>query len=79
MQIAEALARDGEGKRPYSVAYHLEQAARASLDLQPRDRTLPDRAVKALTRGGDRARRAMESGTAVQLNATSGPALCGPR
>jgi len=47
------------------AADHLELAAVASLDLDPADRTVPDRAADALLEAGDRARRRMESRTAV--------------
>ncbi len=66
LQLADRLSQDGE-RHPNSVGYHLEQAARASMDLDPKDRTLADRAVVALRRAGDRARRAMESGAAVDF------------
>lgn len=77
LQLAERLAeREGE-RYPRSVAYHLEQAARASLDLDPSDRTLADRAVEALARAGDLARQGIESRAAVDLYeralALSGP------
>jgi class 3 adenylate cyclase/tetratricopeptide (TPR) repeat protein len=65
LRVADGLAKDGEDRHPHSLAYHLEQAARASLDLDPKDRSLADRAVEALSEAGDRDRRAMESGTAV--------------
>jgi class 3 adenylate cyclase/tetratricopeptide (TPR) repeat protein len=57
VQVATALSRDPEAsaRYPRSIAYHLEQAARASLDLNPRDRSLADQAVEALARAGDRA------------------------
>ncbi|HEX9236392.1 MAG TPA: AAA family ATPase, partial [Actinomycetota bacterium] len=64
-QVADRLVEDGQDRHPHSMAYHLEQAARASLDLDPNDRTLADRAVEALARAGDRDRRAMDSATAV--------------
>ena len=50
-----------------AVAYHLEQAAHASLDLNPSDRSLADRAVEALSKAGDRARRGIESRLAIEL------------
>ncbi|HJP66434.1 MAG TPA: tetratricopeptide repeat protein [Actinomycetota bacterium] len=65
LQVAKGLARDGEDRHPNALAYHLEQAARASLDLDPADRSLAERAVEALARAADRARRAMESPTAI--------------
>jgi class 3 adenylate cyclase/tetratricopeptide (TPR) repeat protein len=65
LQVAEGLAQDGEDRHPHSYAYHLEQAAKASLDLNPRDRSLAERAVRALARAGDLDRWAMDSATAV--------------
>src|SRR5207244_52453 len=50
---------------PSLAADHLELAAAASLDLDPNNRVLPDRAVDALLVAGDRARRRMESRTAI--------------
>jgi class 3 adenylate cyclase/tetratricopeptide (TPR) repeat protein len=47
------------------AADHLELAAQASLDLDPTDRTVPDRAAGALLVAGDRARRRMELRTAT--------------
>ncbi len=43
-------------RRPRAIAFHLEQAALAALDLNPRDRTLAERAVDALAHAGDIAR-----------------------
>jgi class 3 adenylate cyclase/tetratricopeptide (TPR) repeat protein len=47
------------------AADHLECAATASLDLDPTDRGLAERAVDALAAAGDRARRRMENRSAV--------------
>jgi class 3 adenylate cyclase/tetratricopeptide (TPR) repeat protein len=63
-RVADALV--GSGHHSYA-ADHLELAAHASLDLEPADRRLPDRAVDALLAAGDRARRRMESRTAVDF------------
>jgi class 3 adenylate cyclase/tetratricopeptide (TPR) repeat protein len=52
---------------PRAIAYHLEQAARASLDLDPKDRTLAERAVEALARAGDVALEASDPRTAEDL------------
>jgi len=52
---------------PRTIAYHLEQAARAALDLDPTDRTLADRAADALSRAGDHARRRMELRAAADM------------
>ena len=78
LQVADALESSNESDRyPQAIAFHLEQAARASVDLQPRDRSLPDRAVKALARAGDLARWRMESRTAIDLYQRA-LALAGP-
>ena len=47
------------------AADHLELAALASLDLDPNDRSAPEKAADALLVAGDRARRRMESRSAV--------------
>jgi class 3 adenylate cyclase/tetratricopeptide (TPR) repeat protein len=65
--VAEGLERDEPGRYPRVIAYHLAQAAQAALDLDPKDRTLADRAIQALTRAGDLARWRMETGTASEL------------
>lgn len=65
--VADGLEREDAGRWPQVVAYHLEQAARASLDLDPSDRTVADRAVEALAEAGDQARRRIESRTAIDL------------
>ncbi len=67
LQVAEGLERQEPGRWPQIVAWHLEQAARASVDLDPADRTLPNRAVEALARAGDVARRRIESRKAIDL------------
>jgi class 3 adenylate cyclase/tetratricopeptide (TPR) repeat protein len=75
--VAEGLEKEDPDRYPQSVAWHLEQAARAALDLEPGDRVLAERAVKALRRAGDLARWRMESRTAIDLYeralALSGP------
>ena len=60
--LAQSLLDSGH---PSLAADHLELAAAASLDLDPNNRTLADRAVDALLVAGDRARRRMESRTAI--------------
>ncbi|TMD97859.1 MAG: tetratricopeptide repeat protein, partial [Chloroflexi bacterium] len=50
---------------PSLAADHLELAAFAALDLDPNDRRIPDRAADALLAAGDRARRRMESRSAI--------------
>lgn len=67
LQVAEAILAEGPERRPKFVAYHLEQAARASLDLNPDDRSLADRAVLALAHAGDLSRRRIQSRTAIDL------------
>src|SRR5438876_985784 len=54
-----------DGGHPSLAADHLELAAFASIDLDPNDRTVPDRAADALLVAGDRARRRMESRSAI--------------
>ena len=77
VQVADGLEREDPGRWPQVVAWHLEQAALASLDLDPQDRTLADRAVKALSRAGDVARRRIESRAAIDLYERA-LALAGP-
>jgi class 3 adenylate cyclase/tetratricopeptide (TPR) repeat protein len=68
LQVADGIAGSPEAERyPQVIAHHLAQAARASLDLDPTDRNIPDRAVQALSRAGDIARWRMESHQAIDL------------
>ncbi len=68
LRVANKLAESENADRyPRSIAFHLEQAARAALDLNPKDRVLAERAVAALTHAGDIARRRIESRAAVDL------------
>jgi tetratricopeptide (TPR) repeat protein len=60
--VAERLMADGH--RSWA-AEHLELAALAAIDLDPSSRELPDRAADALAEAGDRARRRMESRSAI--------------
>lgn len=60
--IAERLLASDH---PTWASDHLELAALASLDVDPDDRTVPDRAADALLESGDRARRRMESRSAI--------------
>jgi tetratricopeptide (TPR) repeat protein len=60
--IADRLFADSH---PAWAADHLELAAIASLDLDRDDRTVAERAAEALLGSGDRARRRMESRTAI--------------
>ena len=78
LRVADKLAEPGSADRyPRTIAFHLEQAARAALDLDPNDRSVADRAVDALTRAGDAARRRIESRAAVDLYERA-LALAGP-
>ena len=69
LRVANQLgaSSDLEERYPRTIAFHLEQAARASLDLNPNDRTLAERAVDALARAGDTARRRIEPRAAADL------------
>ncbi len=68
LRMANRLSEpDSVDRYTRAIAYHLERAAIAALDLNPRDRALADRAVEALSRAGDQARRRIESRTAVDL------------
>ena len=60
--VAEHLLDSGHRSM---AADHLELAAMASLDLDPNERSVPERAADALLFTGDRARRRMESRSAV--------------
>jgi class 3 adenylate cyclase/tetratricopeptide (TPR) repeat protein len=67
-QLADGIIASGAEERHHNmVAYHLEQAARASLDLDSGDRTLAQRAVESLSHAADHARRRLESRTAIAL------------
>ena len=66
LRVANRLSAAPDAERyPRAIAYHLEQAANAGLDLNPRDRSIADRAVEALTRAGDLARRRIEARSAA--------------
>jgi class 3 adenylate cyclase/tetratricopeptide (TPR) repeat protein len=69
LSVADKLSEDPEvaARIPRSIAYHLEQAAKASLDLNPGDRSVADRAVEALTGAGDLALQASEARPAADL------------
>ncbi len=79
LRLAAALSEDEQtaARYPRSIAYHLEQAAKAALDLDPNDREVAERAVEALTHAGDLALWASEAGPAADLYeralALSGP------
>ena len=67
LAVAESFLQREVGRHRQAVAFHLEQAAWASLDLDPSDRSLADRAGGALTEAGDQARWRIESRTALDL------------
>jgi len=76
--VADALSDQTSADRyPRAIAFHLEQAARAASDLDPRERSIADRAVSALAHAGDLARRRIEARTAADLY-TRALALAGP-
>ena len=79
LRIADALAEDERtaARYPRSIAYHLEQAARAALDLDPSDWGIAERAVQALAHAGDLAMAASEAGPAADLYERA-LALAGP-
>jgi class 3 adenylate cyclase/tetratricopeptide (TPR) repeat protein len=78
LRLATRLAEPGTAAHyPRSIAYHLEQAARSALDLNPNDRSLAERAVEALAHAGDLARRRVESRSATDLYERA-LALAGP-
>jgi len=78
LKVAEELSTPTNADRyPRTIAFHLEQAAHAALDLNPKDRALADRAVEALSRAGDAARRRFESRAAAELYVRA-LALAGP-
>ena len=72
--IADRLFAD---RHPTWAAEHLELAALASLDLDRDDRSVVERAADALLDAGDRARRRMESRTAIDYYERT-LALAGP-
>ena len=78
LRVANKLSEAGDAERyPRTIAFHLERAALASLDLDPRDRTLAERALQALVDAGDLARRRVESRSAADLYERA-LALAGP-
>ena len=78
LRVANRLSEPETADRyPRTIAFHLEQAARAALDLDPKDRTLAERAVDALAQAGDTARRRIESRAAADLYERA-LALAGP-
>lgn len=71
LRIADVLSADpvSADRYPRSIAYHLERAARAALDLNPEDRALADRALDALAEAGDLGLRASDARAAADLYA----------
>src|SRR5206468_11391692 len=68
LRVANKLSEPDRAEQyPRTIAYHLEQAARAALDLNPGDRGLAERAIAALAHAGDLARRRVESRAAADL------------
>jgi class 3 adenylate cyclase/tetratricopeptide (TPR) repeat protein len=67
--LADGLSADAEtaARNPRSIAYHLEQAARAALDLDPNDRSLAERAFGSLSRAGELALDASDARAAADL------------
>jgi class 3 adenylate cyclase/tetratricopeptide (TPR) repeat protein len=66
LRLHELLAKNLKRRGHLSLAAdHLELAAFAAVDLDPNDRTAPDQAADALLVAGDRARRRMESRSAI--------------
>jgi class 3 adenylate cyclase/tetratricopeptide (TPR) repeat protein len=78
LRVANKLSEGETADRyPRTIAFHLEQAAWASLDLNPRERDIAERAVEALAQAGDIARRRIESRSAAELYERA-LALAGP-
>lgn len=77
--VADRLLEDPKSaaRYPRAIASHLERAARAAFDLNPRDRQLAERAVEALTGAGDLALEASDTRAAAdqygRALALSGP------
>lgn len=69
LRVASELSKDAEtaARYPRSIAYHLERAARAALDLSPGDRELAERAVAALAHAGDVSLEGSDIGAAEEL------------
>ncbi len=78
LRVANKLsAAEAADRFPRTVAFHLEHAALAALDLDPNDMTLATRAVEALQHAGDITRRRLESRAAADLYERA-LALAGP-
>lgn len=69
LRVAARLSEASEtaARYPRTIAYHLEHAARAALDLDPKDRSLAARAFEALSRAGDLALDASDARAAADL------------
>lgn len=67
-RVAEGMDElEASERHAQAVAFHLEAAAKAALDLDPADRDPARRAEAALRRAGDLARRRMENRAALDL------------
>jgi len=79
LRVATELSGDAESaaRYPRTIAFHLERAARAALDLGPGDRELAARAHEALARAGDLALEASDGPAAADLY-TRALAMSGP-
>lgn len=78
LEIATRLSAPATAPRyPRSIAYHLERAALASMDLDPGDRSLAERAVDALRHAGDLSLDVSDALTAADLYSRA-LALIGP-
>ena len=68
LRVANRLGEPDRVERfPRTIAFHLEHAARAALDLNPWDRSVAERAITALEAAGDLDRRRMRSRAAGEL------------
>ena len=78
--VADAFSKDETTAKRYprSIAYHLERAALAALDLNPNDRELAERAVAALEHAGDLALGSSDALGASDLYSRA-LSLSGPR
>ncbi len=78
LRLANVYAdSDTADRYPRSIAFHLEQAARIALDLDPSDRALAERALEALAHAGDVALWSSDARSAEDLYARA-LALTGP-
>ncbi|HEX5948738.1 MAG TPA: hypothetical protein VFZ45_04150, partial [Actinomycetota bacterium] len=67
-RVAEGMDElEASERHAQAVAFHLEAATKAALDLDPADRDPARRAEAALRRAGDLARRRMENRAALDL------------